>query len=110
MTELRKRMLEELQRRILLPLPFATTSAQFATSQLTFINRLTNWAEQLRPIPTAYVTDRKLGTGTIENRLTSPPFLFSRKFSNATILSCTTRSDQIADEAPVVLSPEQLKS
>ena len=41
MTELRQRMLDELQRRNFAP--FATTSAPFVTSRCTSISRLTNW-------------------------------------------------------------------
>ena len=46
MTKLRQRMLEELQRRNLLPAPFATTSAPFASLPRTSINHRTNWASK----------------------------------------------------------------
>ena len=90
MTELRQRMLEELQGRNFAPSTiryYIRTVRDLAAYFHKSPDQL--GVEEIRQFQLHMLRDQKLATGTVENRMTALHF-FSRKFSSGTIPSYTT--------------------
>ena len=110
MTELRQRMLDELQRR------------NFASSTIRhYIRTVREFAayfhrspdqlgvEELRQFQLHMLRDRKLATGTVENRMTALHFFFKKVLKRYDPELYDTQLTRVPKKLPVVLSPEEVE-
>ena len=110
MTELRQRMLEELQRR------------NFASSTIRYYIRTVRdfaayfhkppdqlGAEELRQFQLYMLRDRKLATGTVENRMTALHFFFKKVLQRYDPELFDMQLTRVPKKLPVVLSPEEVE-
>ena len=110
MSELRQRMLDELQRR------------NFASSTIRYYIRTVRdfaayfhkppdqlGAEELRQFQLYMLRDRKLATGTVENRMTALHFFFKKVLQRYDPELFDMQLTRVPKKLPVVLSPEEVE-
>ena len=110
MTELRKRMLEELQRRNFAPSTiryYIRTVRDFAAYFHKPPDQL--GAEHLRQFQLYLLRDRKLATGTVENRMTSLHFFFKKVLKRYDPELYDMQLTRVPKKLPVVLSVEEVE-
>jgi len=109
-TELRQRMLEELQRRNFAPSTiryYIRTIRDFAA----YFHRPPDQlgAEHLRQFQLYLLRDRKLATGTVENRMTSLHFFFKKVLKRYDPELYDMQLTRVTKKLPVVLSAEEVE-
>lgn len=110
MTELRQRMLDELQRRNFAPTTircYLRTVGEFAAYFHKPPDRL--GVEELRQFQLHMLRDRKLASGTVENRMTALHFFFKKVLKRYDPNLYDTQLTRIPMKLPVVLSPEEVE-
>lgn len=110
MTELRQRMLEELQRRNFAPSTiryYIRTVRDFAAYFHKSPDQL--GAEQLRQFQLHMLRDQKLATGTVENRMTSLHFFFKKVLKRYDPELYDMQLTRVPKKLPVVLSAEEVE-
>ena len=110
MTKLRQRMLEELQRRNFAPSTiryYIRTVREFAAYFHKSPDQL--GVEELRQFQLHMLRDRKLATGTVENRMTALHFLFKKVLKRHDPELYDMRLTRVPKKLPIVLSPEEVE-
>lgn len=110
MTELRQRMLEELQRRNFAPATiryYIRTVREFAAYFHKSPDQL--GVAEVRQFQLHMLRDRKLATGTVENRMTALHFLFKKVLKRYDPELYDMKLTRVPKKLPVVLSPEEVE-
>jgi len=109
-TELRQRMLEELQRRNLAPSTiryYIRTVRDFAVYFHKPPDQL--GVEEIRKFQLHMLRDQKLATGTVENRMTALHFFFKKVLKRYDPELYEVQLSRVPKKLPVVLSPEEVE-
>ena len=110
MTKLRRRMLEELQRRNFAPSTiryYIRTVRDFAAYFKKPPDQL--GVEELRQFQLHMLRDQKLATGTVENRMTSLHFFFKKVLKRYDPELYDMKLTRVPKKLPIVLSPEEVE-
>ena len=110
MTELRQRMLEELQRRDFAPSTiryYIRTVREFAAYFRKSPDQL--GVEELRQFQLHMLRDRKLASGTVENRMTALHFFFKKVLKRYDPELYEVQLSRVPKKLPVVLSQEEVE-
>lgn len=111
MTEQRQRMLDELQRRNFSPetiRSYIRAVRDFAGHFNKSPNQL--GAEELQQFQLHMLRDRKLATGTVENRMTALHFYFKKVLKRYEPELYDMQLTRVPKKLPVVLSPEEVET
>ena len=110
MTELRQRMLDELQRR-----NFAPSTIRYSIRNVrdfaAYFHKPPDQlgAEHLRQFQLYLLRDRKLASGTVENRMTALHFFFKKVLKRYDPELYDMQLNRVPKKLPVVLSPEEVE-